>query len=608
MFDEYFNPSSSVVSLVQVVIAPRVVDIANSPSSTTIDQDAPSSTNVIGDLSRPVFIRKQLDTDAMWCYFDAFQTYIEPKNFKEAMLESSWIEMDIKMDFLNDDLKERSTLLNKKDLLIMITHSMCAVDPTLFTRKAGDDLLLDIGMSLTIYSDADHAGCQDTRRSTSGSAQFLGDKLVSWSSKKQKSTAISSTEAEYIALSECCAQIFWMRAKLTDYGLTFNKIPLNMATIAAQQTALDNALVALEKQVEIGKCNMRIDPDNTQEEPTYQVVLDTLALTTCYPAFLITASVPVIYMQQFWATIKRHDSSYQFKIDNKRFYVDMETYLAFTTRVATPKLKRIYKNQESPMIKTTTTSPKETPSKKKFAPAKKDAPTTTVRSKGIDLLSEAALLEDVQMKKVLKRSKRETHSHQASGSSEGADFESKSWGDSGEYDDSNDDDSDDGNDDDSDDGSDNDSDDVRIEFDDDQNDDDKEEEYEEESYIVEFEKKDQAKRKRYIDLVEQSVKYIINDEVKTQLPLILSKVVFNFVTPVIKSTIIESHKDVVLAKSSSQPQSSYVVATSLTEYELKKILIDKMEKNGKAVSLKGGRKDKDKDEDPPIESDQGMKR
>ncbi|GKA86056.1 hypothetical protein Tco_0807767 [Tanacetum coccineum] len=52
------------------------------------------------------------------------------------------------------------------------------------------------------------------------------DKLVSWSSKKQKSTAISSTEAEYIALSGCCAQILWMRSQLTDYGFTFYKIPL----------------------------------------------------------------------------------------------------------------------------------------------------------------------------------------------------------------------------------------------------------------------------------------------------------------------------------------------------------------------------------------------
>ncbi|GKF21295.1 hypothetical protein Tco_0069933 [Tanacetum coccineum] len=54
---------------------------------------------------------------------------------------------------------------------------------------------------------ADHAGCQDTRKSTSRSMQLLGDRLVSWSFKKQKSTAISSTKAKYIALSGCCAQI-----------------------------------------------------------------------------------------------------------------------------------------------------------------------------------------------------------------------------------------------------------------------------------------------------------------------------------------------------------------------------------------------------------------
>ncbi|GJV69527.1 retrovirus-related pol polyprotein from transposon TNT 1-94 [Tanacetum coccineum] len=81
-----------------------------------------------------------------------------------------------------------------------------------------DPLRISVGqtqyqaMALTAYGDVDHAGCQDTRRSTSGSAQFLGDKLVSWSSKKQKSTAISITEAEYIAMSGCCAQILWMSA------------------------------------------------------------------------------------------------------------------------------------------------------------------------------------------------------------------------------------------------------------------------------------------------------------------------------------------------------------------------------------------------------------
>ncbi|GJY15926.1 putative RNA-directed DNA polymerase [Tanacetum coccineum] len=115
--------------------------------------------------------------------------------------------------------------------LLSQEFSKGAVDPTLFTKKAGHDILLcayvrDSCITLIAYADADHAGYQDTRRNTSGSAQFLGDKLVSWSSKKQKSTTISSTEVEYIALSGCCAQILWMRSQLTDYGIKFNKIHL----------------------------------------------------------------------------------------------------------------------------------------------------------------------------------------------------------------------------------------------------------------------------------------------------------------------------------------------------------------------------------------------
>ncbi|GKC82093.1 hypothetical protein Tco_1137810 [Tanacetum coccineum] len=84
----------------------------------------------------------------------------------------------------------------------------------------------DTDMSLTAYAYANHAGCQDTRCSTSGSDQFLDDKLVIWSPKKQKSTAISSTKAEYIALFGCCSQILWMHSQLTDYGFQFNKMPL----------------------------------------------------------------------------------------------------------------------------------------------------------------------------------------------------------------------------------------------------------------------------------------------------------------------------------------------------------------------------------------------
>ncbi|GKB75489.1 retrovirus-related pol polyprotein from transposon TNT 1-94 [Tanacetum coccineum] len=109
----------------------------------------------------------------------------------------------------------------------------------------------DTDMSLTAYADADHAGCQDTRRSTSGSAQFLGDKLVSWSSKKQKSTAISSTEAEYIALSGCCSQILWMRSQLTDYGFKFNKIPLYCDNKSAIALCCNNVQHSQAKHIDV---------------------------------------------------------------------------------------------------------------------------------------------------------------------------------------------------------------------------------------------------------------------------------------------------------------------------------------------------------------------
>nr|GEU99488.1 uncharacterized mitochondrial protein AtMg00810-like [Tanacetum cinerariifolium] len=140
--------------------------------------------------------------------------------------------------FLNGELKEEVYVSQLEGFVDQDNPShVCAIDLMLFTQKTGNDLLMakptekhlnavkrifrylkgtiniglwyskDTGMSLTVYADADHTGCEDTRRSTSGCAQFFGDKLVSWSSNKQKSIMISSTKAEYIALSGCCAQI-----------------------------------------------------------------------------------------------------------------------------------------------------------------------------------------------------------------------------------------------------------------------------------------------------------------------------------------------------------------------------------------------------------------
>ncbi|GJV40876.1 hypothetical protein Tco_1419316 [Tanacetum coccineum] len=75
----------------------------------------------------------------------------------------------------------------------------------------------DTGFELTAFSDSDHAGYLDSRKSTSGGIQFLGgDKLVSWSSKKQDCTSMSLAEAKYVSLSACCAQVLWLRTQLTE--------------------------------------------------------------------------------------------------------------------------------------------------------------------------------------------------------------------------------------------------------------------------------------------------------------------------------------------------------------------------------------------------------
>ncbi|GJS77158.1 retrovirus-related pol polyprotein from transposon TNT 1-94 [Tanacetum coccineum] len=309
MFDELLTPppsvdypASEVVAPIHEVVAPVPAVSTGSPSSTNVDQDAPSPSHsqttpetqppiIPNDVEEdnhdieiahmgndPYFgipileipsdqssssdsihtitvsTRLQLHEQALFCYYDAFLTSIEPKTYKDALTQSCWIEAmqeelneferlevwelvprpdkvmvitlkwiyKVKLDELGeiqfDSCDPVDTPMMEKSKLDEDTEGK-AVDPSHYRGMIGTLLYLtgvwypkDSSIALTAFVDTDHAGCQDTCRSTSGSMPFLGDRLVSWSSKRQKSATISS-----------CNNVQHSRSKHIDIRFQFIK-------------------------------------------------------------------------------------------------------------------------------------------------------------------------------------------------------------------------------------------------------------------------------------------------------------------------------------------------------------------------------------------------
>nr|GEV30834.1 uncharacterized mitochondrial protein AtMg00810-like [Tanacetum cinerariifolium] len=190
MFDEYFNPPTIDVPLVPVTTAPRTVDLADSSVSTSIDQNAPST-------NTPIVEKSKLDDDLQGKPVDATLYH---GMIGSLMYLTSSRPGHIYAVYLCVRYQTKPTEKHLNMVKQMFRYLKGTINMGLWYSK-------DTDMSLTAYADTDHAGCQDTRRSTLGSTQLLDDKLVSWSFEKQKSTAISRTEAEYTALSGCCTKI-----------------------------------------------------------------------------------------------------------------------------------------------------------------------------------------------------------------------------------------------------------------------------------------------------------------------------------------------------------------------------------------------------------------
>ncbi|GJZ89932.1 retrovirus-related pol polyprotein from transposon TNT 1-94 [Tanacetum coccineum] len=141
--------------------------------------------------------------------------------------------MDDKTAFLNGPLKEE-VFVRQPDGFVDpdFPNHVYRLKKALYGLKQAPrawHCLCDIFMcalSGTSNQKTPQRGCNDDCKSTSEDIQFLGDKLVSWLSKKQDCTAMSCAKAEYISLSACCAQVIWMRTQLLDYGFRYNKIPM----------------------------------------------------------------------------------------------------------------------------------------------------------------------------------------------------------------------------------------------------------------------------------------------------------------------------------------------------------------------------------------------
>ncbi|GJY04094.1 retrovirus-related pol polyprotein from transposon TNT 1-94 [Tanacetum coccineum] len=344
-----------------------------------VNTDSHPLDNIIGNPSRPVSTRKQLATDALWCFYNSVLSKVEPKNFQSAAIEDCWFQamqdeihefdrldvwelvpppdsamiialkwiykvkldeygdvlknkarlvakgfrqeegldfeesfapvarleairifianaasknmtvyqMDVKTAFLNGELKEevyvhqpegfvdperphhvyrlKKALYGLKQaprawydtlskFLLAQGFSKGVVDPNLDTILG--QLKATLGSSTGPFhtqTQINSQGLSKTRRRKSSvSCSFPGDKLVSWSSKKQTSTSISSTKAEYIArASGCCAKHMDACLQLSEMGFAYNRIPLYCDNKSAIALCCNNVQHSRSKHIDI---------------------------------------------------------------------------------------------------------------------------------------------------------------------------------------------------------------------------------------------------------------------------------------------------------------------------------------------------------------------
>nr|GEU96878.1 hypothetical protein [Tanacetum cinerariifolium] len=315
-------------------------DSANFDGNSHWTKDHPLD-QVIGDPSKPVMTRQRLHIDsenktrlaakgyrqeegidfeesfAPVACFEAIRMFIAYDAHKNITI----FQMDVKTAFLNGPLKEE----------VYVSQPEGFIDPEFLNQ--------DSGFELISYSYADHEGCKDDCKSTPGGLQFLGGKFVSWSSKKQDCTAMSTAEAEYVSLYACCAQVIWMRTQLLDYRYKYNQIPMYcdskeyqladlftkalpkecfeylvhriVINMAHQQLVAEvhpNELCPTNKRYDLMDANKKIDLEHVQCPSKSKILTNIIKSHPLRFNIAASSSVPWIYMVQFWHTLKEDGS------------------------------------------------------------------------------------------------------------------------------------------------------------------------------------------------------------------------------------------------------------------------------------------------------------
>ncbi|GJS11453.1 retrovirus-related pol polyprotein from transposon TNT 1-94 [Tanacetum coccineum] len=374
MFDEYLNPPPCVGPQVLAVLALEPAVSTGTPSSTTIDQDAPSTSTSqtppetpsptpletpspvkLNDLGGVLKNKARLVARGYrqeeGIYFEesfALVARLEANTLNLYCIAVSWTtDFSETQRYLFNQSKYALESIKKYDMetcepvdTLMVEKSKLykdpqgkTVDPTHYRGMIGTLMYLTASRPDLVFDVyADHAGCQDNRKSTSGSMQLLGDRLVSWTLKKQKCTAISSIEAEYITLVSTGRHLHQAFSTITT-GISHQK------AWNAKHVPEDSEKAGRRRGrvMVISSTNVRLETTVPQKEETFQVVIDLIKNSSCFKAFTISVDVLEIFMQQFWYFIKKvqGQSFYYPRVEGVNFtnVPDDDTTLAFIIKL-----------------------------------------------------------------------------------------------------------------------------------------------------------------------------------------------------------------------------------------------------------------------------------